>query len=67
MPNRTGFVDNPAGIEFSAQKHFPILINTFDEIDLIILGLGTNDFQFLFDFDVNNLEKGLINLINIAI
>ena len=66
MNNRTGFVDNPAGIEYSAQKHFPILIEPYDRIDIIILAVGTNDLQFLFDLELKDVKAGLENLISIA-
>ena len=66
MNNRTGFVDNPAGFEYSAQKHFPVLIESFDKIDIVILSVGTNDLQFLFDLELEDVKEKLENLINIA-
>ena len=32
MPNRTGFVDNPEGVLFSAQKHFPQFLSKIKNI-----------------------------------
>lgn len=66
MCDRTGFVDNPKGFIFSAQKHFPELISTIDKVDTIILAIGTNDLQFLYDVDDETIENGLKTLINLA-
>ena len=64
--DRTGFVNNPKGFEFSAQKHFPKLINKSDNIEILILWLGTNDLQFQYDISVGAVEKGLKQLIDLA-
>ena len=64
--DRTGFVTNPKGALFSAQKHFPELISKTENIDLLILWVGTNDLQFQYDISMETVEKGLENLIKIA-
>ena len=64
--DRTGFVNNPKGFLFSAQKHFPRLILKSEDIDLLIIWLGTNDLQFQYDISVGAIEKGLENLIKLA-
>ena len=64
--DRTGFVNNPKGFLFSAQKHFPKMITKTDNIDLIILAVGSNDLQFQYDVSFGAIEKGLEKLINIA-
>jgi len=65
--NRTGFVKNPDGFLYSAQRHFPKLLSKMNEaIDLIILFIGTNDLQFQYDIAFSSIERGLENLINIA-
>ena len=66
MCDRTGFVNNPKGFLFSAQKHFPKLISKSEDIDLLIIWLGTNDLQFQYDIKEGAIEKGLEKLINIA-
>lgn len=66
MCDRTGFVDNPKGFIFSAQKHFPELISNINKVDIIILALGTNDLQFLYDVNDETIENGLKTLINLA-
>ena len=63
MCDRTGFVDNPKGEDFSAQKHFFKCISNYKNIDLLILALGTNDLQFQYDIDFETVERGLIRLI----
>ena len=66
MCDRTGFVTNPKGFLFSAQKHFPKLISKTEDIDLLIIWLGTNDLQFQYDISIGAIEKGLENLIKIG-
>ena len=66
MCDRTGFVTNPKGFEFSAQKHFPKLISKYDDIDILILWVGTNDLQFQYDISIGTIEKGLQKLIDLA-
>ena len=66
MCNRTGFVDNPEGFLFSAQKHFPKMISEIDIVDILILAIGTNDLQAQYDISIEAIEKGLRNLIKSA-
>lgn len=66
MCDRTGFVDNPKGFEFSAQRHFPKMLSEIENIDILILAIGTNDFQFQYDISIDTIEKGLGNLIKLA-
>lgn len=66
MCDRTGFVNNPKGFLFSAQKHFPKFISKEDNIDLLILWVGTNDLQFQYDISIGAVEKGLKQLIDLA-
>lgn len=66
MCDRTGFVNNPNGELFSAPKHFPELIKKSENIDLLILWIGTNDLQFQYDISFSTIEKGLENLIKLA-
>ena len=64
--DRTGFVNNPKGFEFSAQEHFPKMLEKTNNIDLLILWLGTNDLQSQYDIDFNTVEKGLEKLVLLA-
>ncbi len=64
--DRTGFVDNDKGFDFSAQKHFPKLLSKTDNIDILILAIGTNDLQFKYNIDFDQIENGLKKLILIA-
>lgn len=66
MPNRTGFVDNPEGILFSSQKHFPETLSKIDSLYSLILAIGTNDLMFQYNITFDTVEKGLNNLIKIA-
>ncbi|MBR6126559.1 hypothetical protein IKQ21_02640 [bacterium] len=64
--DRTGFVNNSKGFEFSAQRHFPKMISKIDGTDILILAIGTNDLQFQYDISIGAIEKGLENLIKLA-
>jgi len=64
--DRTGFVYNPKGVIFSAPKHFPDFISKSDNIDLLILWIGTNDLQFQYNISLSTIEQGLENLIKLA-
>ena len=64
--DRTGFVENSKGFIFSAPKHFPDFISKSDNIDILILWIGTNDLQFQYDISLSVIENGLENLIKIA-
>ena len=64
--DRTGFVDNPKGDLFSAQKHFPKLCASLDNVDILVLALGANDLQFQYDINFETVEKGLKSLIKLA-
>ena len=66
MPNRTGFVDNPAGALFSSQKHFPETLLKIDSVYVLILAIGTNDLMFKYNITFDTVEKGLNNLIKTA-
>jgi len=66
MCDRTGFVNNPKGFLFSSPKHFPKFISKAENIDSLILWIGTNDLQFQYNISLNAIEKGLENLIKLA-
>ena len=63
MNNRTGFVNNPDGFEFSAQRHFPKLMAKNKDTDILVLAIGINDLQFLYDIGFKAIECGLEKLI----
>ena len=66
MPNRTGFIENPDGILFSSQKHFPETLSKIDNIYILILAIGTNDLMFKYNITFDTVEMGLNNLIKLA-
>lgn len=66
MCDRTGFVNNPNGLLFSGPKHFPNFIKTSENIDFLILWIGTNDLMFKYYINISTVEKGVINLITQA-
>ena len=66
MCNRTGFVENPDGFIFSGSKHFPELIARSENIDILILWIGTNDLMFQYNIDFETVENGLKTLIKLA-
>ena len=63
MCDRTGFINNPKGFLYSAQRHFPKFISKTKNIDILILAIGTNDLQTQYDISFSAIEKGLENLI----
>lgn len=63
MCDRTGFVNNSKGFLYSSQRHFPKYLSKSDNIDILILAIGTNDFQFQYDVSFKAVERGLNNLI----
>jgi len=64
MNNRTGFFQNPDGIEQSGSIHLPLYLKTCPKIDICVLGLGANDLQFIFNINEDVVEKGLKRLIS---
>lgn len=66
MCDRTGFVINPKGVLFSAPTHFPKLISKFDNIDILILWIGTNDLQFPYDITIEEIKTRLKELISLS-
>ena len=66
MCDRTGFIENKNGFLFSGSKHFPEFISKAQNLDILILWIGTNDLQFQYDISIETIEKGLENLIKLA-
>ena len=66
MCDRTGFVDNPNGFIFSGAKHFKDFILKSDNIDILILWIGTNDLQFQYNINFSEIENGLKNMLTLA-
>lgn len=62
--NRTAFSDNPAGDFFTGCKVLPTLLR--QDFDFIILFIGINDLQFLYNKSLENIKLGIENLVSIA-
>ena len=63
MCDRTGFIDNDKGFLYSAQRHFPKFIAKTNDIDILVLWIGSNDLQFKYDISVHQINNGLEKLI----
>lgn len=66
MCNRTGFVNNPDGFLFSTSQHFAQFMAITENIDVIILWVGTNDLMYQYNLNFETAEKGLENIIKLA-
>lgn len=62
--NRTAFATNPAGKIFTGYEILPELLT--DDFDAVVLAIGINDTQFLFDTVIEDFTTGIENLINIV-
>lgn len=62
--NRTAFAANSAGKIFTGYEILPELLT--DDFDAVVLVIGINDTQFLFDTVIEDFTTGIENLINIV-
>lgn len=62
--NRTAFAANPAGKIFTGYEILPELLT--DDFDAVVLAIGINDTQFLFDTVIEDFTTGIENLINVV-
>ena len=62
--NRTAFCDNPAGVNETGYKVLPSLLTP--DIDCVILAVGINDLQYLYNISMKDYESGLENLIGLV-
>lgn len=67
LNNRVGFVDNPVGFEYSAKYNLEHELRKYNNIEILILAVGTNDFQFQYKISEETIEKELLELIKIAL
>lgn len=65
LNNRCGFVENSRQKEYCALKHFPEFFKKIDDIEIVILAVGTNDLQFRYNLGDMALEEGLKYLIKL--
>lgn len=59
LNNRTAFVNNPNGIEYNTNVHLLKILETYNDIEYLILSVGVNDFQFQYDLNSKTLESEL--------
>lgn len=62
--NRTAFVANPAGKIFTGYEILPELLT--DDFDAVVLTIGINDTQFLYNLSSIEIASGVEKLINIV-
>lgn len=66
LNNRVGFVLSPFGEKYSGLKYFPKVLSACNNIDFLILSVGTNDLQYAYNVDMQTIENGLETLITFA-
>lgn len=59
--NRTAFQNNPLGAEFTGFQALPKYLD--DTFDIVILSLGINDTQKIYNTTYKDIEQGIENLI----
>ncbi len=62
--NRTCIAQNPQGSEYIGNKILSKYLKS--DVDVVILALGINDVQFLFDVSIEEIKIGMEKLINIS-
>lgn len=62
--NRTAFAANPAGKIFTGYEILPELLT--DDFDAVVLAIGINDTQFLYNLSLIEIASGVEKLINIV-
>lgn len=62
--NRTAFVANPAGKIFTGYEILPELLTA--DFDAVVLAIGINDTQFLYNLSSIEIASGVEKLINIV-
>lgn len=65
MNNRTGFFKNPEGLKQSGGEYLPIYLQNHQDLDIIILALGTNDAQIFYNLDERIIKNKLQEFIDI--
>lgn len=66
LNNRVGFVLSPYGEKYSGLKYFPKVLSACNNIDIIVLAVGTNDLQYAYNVDMQTIENSLEQMILLA-
>lgn len=61
--NRTAFSDNPQGENYTGYKIIPKYLN--QNFDIIIIQIGINDLQKIYDINLTEFEKGMTKFFNL--
>ena len=62
--NRTGFANNPCGADMTGYLTLPKYLDKSP--DIVILAIGINDTQKIYNFSLNDINNGIIKLIEIT-
>lgn len=62
--NRTAFKDNPCGAQYTGYK--AISKHLKESFDVVILAIGINDIQFLYNTSLEEVSSGMTKLVNIV-
>lgn len=62
--NRTLYFKNASGLMQSGCAYFPKFIENYPSYDWVILALGVNDTQFLYNATEDTFKSGIIDLVN---
>ena len=65
--DRTGFVNNPKGLLYSAQRHLPKMLTEIEEVNIFILAVGTNDLQSEYNINFDVVDKSYISLEGVGV
>lgn len=65
LNNRNGFVKNPLGKQYCAMEDLPSCLSKNQNIDIVVLAVGTNDVQFLYKYNEDIAKNGILKLIDI--
>lgn len=66
LNNRVAFLKSPFGKNYSAIECFSSILDKYSNIDYIVIWIGTNDYQFIYNIDEKNINDGLNYLISFA-
>ncbi|MBE7705293.1 MAG: hypothetical protein E7Z90_05730 [Cyanobacteria bacterium SIG29] len=66
LNNRVAFLKSPFGKNYSAIECFSSILDKYSNIDYIVIWIGTNDYQSIYNIDEKTINDCLKNLIFLA-